>query len=207
LPKQTISGADLVFGNDFDRPIRDRLPPGTNYAIRLVKWMIDPGLEGDAYADRPYMYGPALSSWNYFRVCGRVGGGGDSTDESTDGEGSDSDTSEDGDGTGDGPLRELHEEVIEEGGEGDGVKIRRRMAIPSQPAQRKKFFLDEQNRNEFQFEAGRLYKADFGNPYLVFNGKSYFLHILSLQLSTPFVSHTPHLSPVRLLTPTLSLEV
>ena len=126
------------------------------------------------------MYGPALSSWNYFRICGRVGGGGgDSTDESTDGEGSDSDTS------GDGPLRELHEEVIEEGGEGDGVKIRRRMAIPSQPAQRKKFFLDEQNRNAFQFEAGRLYKADFGNPYLVFNGKSYFFNNLIFQPPTP----------------------
>jgi len=167
--KQTISGADLVFGNDFDRPIRDRLPPGTNYAIRLVKWMIDPGLEGDAYADRPYMYGPALSSWNYFRVCDRVGDGGDSTDSSTDGEGSGSDTDGDGDETGDEPLRELHEEVIEEGGEGDGRKVRRRMAIPTQPGQRKKFFLDEQNRNAFQFEAGRLYKADFGNPYLVFN--------------------------------------
>jgi hypothetical protein len=176
LPKQTISGADLLFGNDFDRPIRDRLPPGTNYAIRLVKWIIDPGLEGDAYADRPYMYGPALSSWNYFRVCGRVGGGADSTDTSTDSGGSDTDTDRDGEETGYEPVRELHEEVIEEGGEGDGARIRRRMGIPRQPARRKKFFLDEENRRAFQFEAGRLYKADFGNPYLVFNGKFFPSH-------------------------------
>lgn len=59
-----ISGLDLQFGNDFDRPIRDRLPPGFNTAMGIVRWWIDPGLDGDAYADRPYLYGPALSSFN-----------------------------------------------------------------------------------------------------------------------------------------------
>ena len=47
IPKVDIPGTDLVFGNDFDRPIRDRLPPGTNQAFKFVKWWIDPGLEGD----------------------------------------------------------------------------------------------------------------------------------------------------------------
>ncbi len=59
-----ISGQDLQFGNDFDRPIRDRLPPGFNTAMGIVRWWIDPGLDGDAYADKPYLYGPALSSFN-----------------------------------------------------------------------------------------------------------------------------------------------
>lgn len=59
-----ISGHDLQFGNDFDRPIRERLPPGFNTAFGIVKWWIDPGLDGDAYADKPYLYGPALSSFN-----------------------------------------------------------------------------------------------------------------------------------------------
>ncbi|KAI5923999.1 hypothetical protein F4810DRAFT_666945 [Camillea tinctor] len=63
-----ISGHDLQFGNDFDHPIRDRLPPGFGYAMNIVKWWIDPGLEGDAYADRPHLYGPALSSFNVVHV-------------------------------------------------------------------------------------------------------------------------------------------
>ncbi|KAM3497868.1 hypothetical protein MY10362_008793 [Beauveria mimosiformis] len=63
-----ISGRDLYFGNDFDRPIRDRLPPGFNTALRIVKWWIDPGLDGDAYADKPHLYGPALSSFNVLEL-------------------------------------------------------------------------------------------------------------------------------------------
>lgn len=63
-----ISGSDLYFGNDFDRPIRDRLPPGFNTALRIVKWWIDPGLDGDAYADKPHLYGPALSSFNVLEL-------------------------------------------------------------------------------------------------------------------------------------------
>ncbi|VUC20069.1 unnamed protein product [Clonostachys rosea] len=63
-----ISGLDLQFGNDFDRPIRDRLPPGFNTAMGIVRWWVDPGLDGDAYADRPYLYGPALSSFNALHV-------------------------------------------------------------------------------------------------------------------------------------------
>ncbi|KAJ4163611.1 hypothetical protein LMH87_005328 [Akanthomyces muscarius] len=67
-PEQGISGAHLQFGNDFDRPIRDKLPPGFNTAMRIVKWWIDPGLDGDAYADKPHLYGPALSSFNVLEM-------------------------------------------------------------------------------------------------------------------------------------------
>lgn len=63
-----IKATDLQFGNDFDRPIRDRLPPGFNTAMGIVRWWIDPGLDGDAYADRPYLYGPALSSINALSI-------------------------------------------------------------------------------------------------------------------------------------------
>ncbi|KAJ4292860.1 hypothetical protein N0V88_005518 [Collariella sp. IMI 366227] len=59
-----VPATDLQFGNDFDHPIRDRLPPGFGTAMNIVKWWIDPGLEGDPYADNPYLYGPALSSFN-----------------------------------------------------------------------------------------------------------------------------------------------
>jgi hypothetical protein len=36
--KQDINGDDLVFGNDFDHSIRDRLPPGFGTAFKIVKW-------------------------------------------------------------------------------------------------------------------------------------------------------------------------
>jgi hypothetical protein len=67
-PKHDINGDDLVFGNDFDHPIRDRLPPGFGTAFKIVKWAIDPGLDGDVYAEKPYLYGPLASSINTFRV-------------------------------------------------------------------------------------------------------------------------------------------
>ncbi|PGH03043.1 hypothetical protein AJ79_07476 [Helicocarpus griseus UAMH5409] len=139
IPKHPVSGSDLVFGNDFDHPIRHNLPPGTNQALKIVRWSIDPGLEGDAYADKPYLYGPALSSWNYLRVCG----------------------------TGSGGVEK--EEVIEEGGEDGGEEVRRELGVPDDAAGRKRWFLDEGRRGEWVFERGRLYKADFGNGYLGFN--------------------------------------
>ncbi|KAK4653819.1 hypothetical protein QC762_511600 [Podospora pseudocomata] len=63
-----VKGGDLQFGNDFDHPIRDRLPPGFGAAMRIVKWWVDPGLEGDPYADTPYLYGAGLSSFNAVHV-------------------------------------------------------------------------------------------------------------------------------------------
>ena len=59
-----VRAADLQWGNDFDRPVRAHLPPGFNVAMRIAKWFIDPGLEGDMYADRPHLFGPVLSSMN-----------------------------------------------------------------------------------------------------------------------------------------------
>ncbi|KAK5657442.1 hypothetical protein OQA88_3014 [Cercophora sp. LCS_1] len=83
-----ISAHDLQFGNDFDHPIRDRLPPGFNTALNIVKWWIDPGLEGDAYADEPYLYGPALSSFNAVHIgSGETNGSGLWFEEGGDDEG------------------------------------------------------------------------------------------------------------------------
>lgn len=63
-----ISGEDLQFGNDFDRPIRAHLPPGFGTAMKIVKWWVDPGLDGDVYAEKPYLYGPAIGSFNEVRA-------------------------------------------------------------------------------------------------------------------------------------------
>lgn len=135
----------MVFGNDFDHPIRDRLPPGFNTAFRIVKWMVDPGLDGDVYADEPYLYGPAASSFNVLYV----------------GEG----------GEGDGGEEENAGLVFEEGGDEEGEEHREECGIPDGEAARKKYFLTEANRKEWDWEEGRTYGCDFFNAYLDFNSK------------------------------------
>lgn len=147
VPHVDIPGPDLVFGNDFDRPIRDRLPPGFSAALKVVRWWIDPGLEGDPYADKPYLYGPALSSWNVLHVgdkCVR----GEIPKEVRNG---------------------AHEQVVIEGGTGSGDETRKSLGVPDEAAARKKYFLTAANLKNFTFEKGRLYQSDFGNPYLNFN--------------------------------------
>lgn len=142
--KHPVNGDSLLFGNDFDRPIRDRLPSGFKTALRLVKWAIDPSLDGDPYAEKPYLYSPGLASWNQFRI-----GPANMKDHE---------------------VHALHEEVLEEGAEGDGVEVRKFLGVPLSVDERRKFFRDEQTRKEFVFQPGRVYWVDFGNPYLVFSG-------------------------------------
>ena len=139
----------MVFGNDFDHPIRDRLPPGFSTAFKIVKWLVDPGLDGDVYADKPYLYGPAASSVNtlHVRGSGKV----------------------DGEPEHDAGL------VFTEGGDENGMDLRKEKGIPESEAARKKHFLNEENRKEWEWEAGKIYGCDFFNPYLDFNGKSAFL--------------------------------
>lgn len=167
VPKVDIPGSDLVFGNDFDRPLRDRLPPGVNQALKIVKWWIDPGLDGDVYADKPYLYGPALSSWNILRIGDKV---------------VKKDELKDKNAWKIPNATSFHETVVEEGADGSGEEVRKDGSIPADAAARKKHFLTPANRDAFVFEAGRLYQADFGNPYLDFNDFSMKLPGFSLNV-------------------------
>lgn len=185
IPKVAIAGNDLIFGNDFDRPIRDRLPPGFNQAFRIAKWFVDPGLEGDPYSDKPYLYGPALSSWNILRIGEKVFG---PRDEKLDGdahaidsqpraaEAEDTKTWEIPD------AESFHDVVVQEGADGSGSELRSSLSIPPDSSGRRKHFLTESNRQNFTFEAGRLYQSDFGNPYLDFNDFSLKLPGFSLNV-------------------------
>ena len=145
-PKRDLSGTTLVWGNDFDHPIRDRLPPLFDKAFGVVKWWIDPGLDGDVYSDEPYLYGALLSSINVLRI-GTKPPSTPSPLESTPGEAV----------------------VYEEGADGDGEEVRKEMGVPAGSAQRMKHFLNEGKRKDFTFEQGREYKCDFFNPYVDFN--------------------------------------
>jgi hypothetical protein len=73
VPKVDLPATTAIWGNDFDHPVRDRLPPGFNIAVGLVKMWVDPTIELDAYADEPWMYAPALACFFAFRIGERRG--------------------------------------------------------------------------------------------------------------------------------------
>lgn len=65
-----------------------------------------------------------------------------------------------------------NEEAIKEGGFDGGQELRENLNIPDNAAARQKWFLGGHERLEhWEWEEGRLYKADFFNPYLDFNGR------------------------------------
>ncbi|KAF2702733.1 DUF1769-domain-containing protein [Pleomassaria siparia CBS 279.74] len=159
VPKRSIAGHHLVFGNDFENPIRDRLPPLFDKAFGLVKYFVDPGLDGDVYGDKPYLYGALLSSINVLRV-GEISNKDGDEDKAEDKK----DTKKQQ------QPKDDEAETYTEGADGTtGASIRTTLAIPSQSSQRQKFFLAEDKRKAFTFEKGREYKCDFFNPYLDFN--------------------------------------
>ncbi|KLP01869.1 uncharacterized protein FFB20_14150 [Fusarium fujikuroi] len=134
-----IKATDLQFGNDFDHPIRDRLPPGFNTAMSIVRWWIDPGLDGDAYADKPFLYGPALSSFNTIHV-----GKGEFDKEK-------------------GGL------WFEEGGDEDGLEAREEVGAPLTSKARMKWALRADAKEKWVFKYDQTYGFDFFNPYLNFS--------------------------------------
>ncbi|EWG54625.1 hypothetical protein FVEG_12790 [Fusarium verticillioides 7600] len=134
-----IKATDLQFGNDFDHPIRDRLPPGFNTAMSIVRWWIDPGLDGDAYADKPFLYGPALSSFNTIHV-----GKGEFDEEK-------------------GGL------WFEEGGDEEGLEAREEVGAPLTSKARMKWALRADAKEKWVFEYDQTYGFDFFNPYLNFS--------------------------------------
>jgi hypothetical protein len=136
---QGIPATDLQFGNDFDHPIRDRLPPGFNTALNIVKWWIDPGLDGDAYADTPHLYGPALSSFNAIHA---------------------------GPGEHDEKRGGLW---FEEGGDEVGLAQREEVGAPADAKGRMKWALRQESKERWVWRYGRTYGVDFFNPYLDFS--------------------------------------
>lgn len=115
--------------------------------ILLCFLAVDPGLDGDVHADEPYMYGPAASSMNTLHIGSKNGSGRENS-------GLDSEVGL----------------IFEEGGSDEGLKLRDESEIPETEVARKKFFLNEENRRNWEWEGGRTYGVDFFNGYLDFNG-------------------------------------
>ncbi|KAK5129567.1 hypothetical protein LTR08_003153 [Meristemomyces frigidus] len=151
VPKVDLPSADTVWGNDFDHSIKDRLPPGFNTAFKIVKEFIDPGLSCDAYAEKPWLYGPSLSCWFAFNIGDKVTPG-----------------KAQGGSVGNQLPAPHAAGILKEGASPSGTHIRHSLEIPPDSEKRRKHFLQAANREAFTFEKGRLYQADFYNPYLDF---------------------------------------
>ena len=150
-----------MFGNDFERPIRDRLPPGFSAAFRIVKWAVDPGLEGDPYSDKPYLYSPLLATISKLNIGEKI-------------------TAKGADGAYEIPMPD--DEPIEEGGIKEGKEVREDAEMPENVAARKKWGLQEDVKADWEWEEGRAYSGDFFNPYLDFNQFALKLPGFSLQV-------------------------
>ncbi|KAK3717637.1 hypothetical protein LTR37_005704 [Vermiconidia calcicola] len=157
VPKKNLPG-DAIWGNDFDHPVRERLPPGFNTAFKIVKDFIDPGLECDAYADKPWLYGPALSCWFGFHVGDNIPAEGEI------------------------PQGSEANDIVKEGADGSGEDIRAKHGLPKNSEKRRKHFLSRSHREQFIFEKDRLYSADFYNPYLDFGNFSLKLPGFSIKV-------------------------
>lgn len=128
-------------GFDFDHPVRDRLPPGFKYAMKIVTTVLDPGIYSDPYSDKPYLYGPALSSFFALKI---------------------------GERTEDVSVEDQLTEFEKDEGVLEEDTSLGSNSIPQKSAKRRKHFLNASNLQGFTFEAGRMYQADFYNPYLDF---------------------------------------
>ena len=102
--------------------------------------------------DQPYLYGPALSSFNAIHI-----------------------------GTGEfdpkkGGL------WVEEGGDEDGLREREAVDAPGIAKERMKWALKAANKSKWSFQYGKTYCFDFFNPYLDFSDFSLRLPGFSLPI-------------------------
>lgn len=172
VPKKDLDSLDIVWGNDFDHPVRDRLPPAAlfNTAMKIVTHIIDPGIQADAYADEPWLYAPAVSTLMILNM-------GDKSEEYQDGE----------------IPHAADHQPLQEGAEGNGHAYRQFHGLPENNNKRRKHLLNEKNRERFILEKDRLYQADFFNPYIDFQKFKLKLPGFSLSVARYINDKTHHL--------------
>ncbi|KAF2849574.1 DUF1769-domain-containing protein, partial [Plenodomus tracheiphilus IPT5] len=147
IPKRDISGSQLIMGFDYSHSIKHQLPPGTKTALKIATSWLDPGLYADPYAEEPYLYGPALSSWFAFSI-GELTSCEDACTQLS-------------------RLQQESKNIITEGATSSSAS-KLRTNIPSSYKKRRKHFLSPSALSSFTFEKDRMYHADFFNPHLDF---------------------------------------
>lgn len=139
-PKKEINGNDLLWGNDFDSPIRDYLPYGTAMGLKVFTKFVDPSCEYDLYADKPWIYGKCLSSFNNINVSL------ESAEHESGNGGEDTLTWEEN-------ISKFHDENEE-------------VDIPLNNKKRQSYFTSKENCLKYTFLPGVIYRLEFCNDYL-----------------------------------------
>lgn len=177
--QQYIYGDDLLWGNDFDKPIRDQLPYGSGLGVQILQKTIDPSVEGDIYADTPYLYGAALTSFNKV-ATGKVNAGNENENKAeSEKEGSvnsivwpgilekDDLSSEDPTDSSSESSESSDSSKSPKDPDSTSASKKKALAIPKDSSARSKYFLDKSNRHNFKFQMlPTQYSFDFYTPYL-----------------------------------------
>lgn len=101
--------------------------------------MVDPGVDGDPWADKPFIYGPCLSSINRIQIVGPGGDKSSSSDEPN-------------------PVEEDMTLCHVDG-----------LDIPTDASGRMKYFLKKERREKFVWEEGKTYRMEFCNGFIDFD--------------------------------------
>ncbi|CAO1624101.1 unnamed protein product [Sympodiomycopsis kandeliae] len=190
---EEVSSNDVVFGNQFDKPIRDHLPYGTSVALQFVK-VVDPNMKHDLYADSPWAFSPFIASLTHINVqrvkSDNLQGKNTANEEfEVDGypsfpspeteAGKKSVASRDGwtiDNTG--VLLSSNEESSKELTQSPGTEsiaddsTFKSLSWPTDQyayQARKKVFGNEKNRSQINFKSNDIFTVDFANGYIDFN--------------------------------------
>ncbi|WVQ80117.1 hypothetical protein IAT38_002218 [Cryptococcus sp. DSM 104549] len=156
-----LTADDVVFGNVFQKPIRDSLPWGTSVATKFM-YFIDPTLELDIYADKPWALSPALATMNLLSL---------STAQESGEDGAKPVVKE-------GALELLRSNGASKVPETSGLNEK------SEIAARRKWLGVKENRESVKLSKDVLVGMEFANGLLDFN-------TLSASLPPPFSLHIP----------------
>ncbi|KAJ5641674.1 hypothetical protein N7490_005674, partial [Penicillium lividum] len=135
-----VNGNDLVFGNYFSHSIEEKIPKTWNTMSKFTKRKFEKSIEYNLKGSTSSIYSPALSSMSQFRI------------------GVESPL----------PAEKLNQHtLVLEGSDTEiGQKVRNVQGIPDNAADRKEFFHDAKNRENFCFFGGVQYFFDFANAEL-----------------------------------------
>lgn len=157
-PKRQIKGSELLFGNDFTVPIKSYVPTSLlSTGLKFFTWFVNKTIRGEIYGDRPYLYGLALNSFTYMSLTNDTWRDVNKTQTENDGKNG-------AEGTADGKENINSNE--------DNT-----LKIPSDPAQRKRFFNSVAHCESFVFNDTTSYHLQFDTSYLKMADSKYSVSI------------------------------
>lgn len=160
-PKCPIKGSDLIFGNDFLVPIRDQIPTTLlSTGLKFFTWFINKTVKGDVYSDKPFIYGLALNSFSFVSINNTHAKNILDQNDST---------------FNDRPIGESTDRLNLT--ENLNENIDNILKIPTKSLDRKKFFTNISNCEDFVFNDSASYIFQFDTNYLKLGDSKYAVSI------------------------------